>query len=162
MNRIATMILVLALAGAAFAQQSQTVEYSGGTVPNLKAETEGTLDLSDPDNLIFQYASGKVLIPYRHMQSYQYNEEVRHHLGVLPAIAVGLVRARLKNHFIRVTYLDDNKAQQIALFNVPKDMPKVLEPVLQARIAKKEKACNTRNASGCGNNASAVTVATRQ
>ena len=139
--RIAALVLVLAVSLPMIAQDEQTVVFAGGTVSNLKSETSGHFEFSDPAALAFVYSSGKLSIPFQKIDSYEYSQQVVHHLGVLPAIAVGLVKARKKSHLLRITYQDQSNAPQIALFRIPKHMPNTLLPVLQARVPQAAHPC---------------------
>ena len=132
MRRIVGLALLLAFSLPGVAADDPVI-YAGGTVPGLQQETNGLFDTSDKNSLIFQHAAGKVAIPFSTIVSYQYTEKVTHHLGVLPAIAVGLLRARKRQHFVRITYRDESNARQVALFQVPKQMPQTLMPILEAR-----------------------------
>jgi hypothetical protein len=135
-----------AISVLAAAQNSPTVEYAGGTVPNLKSETVGRLDITDPTFLAFDYAASKLVIPFNKIESYQYTQEVVHHLGVLPAIGVGLLKARRRSHLVRITYRDESNVSQVAVFKVPKHMPQTLLPALQARVPQPSQPCAaTRN-----------------
>ena len=47
-------------------------------------------------------------------------QQVARHLGVVPAIAVGLVKRWQRRHYFRITYHDESKTQQVAIFEVSK------------------------------------------
>jgi hypothetical protein len=64
---------------------------------------------------------------------------VTHHLGVLPAIAVSLVKKRQRKHFLRIAYHDEFKTPQVAIFEVPKKMPLTLFAILQQRAPQGRK-----------------------
>ena len=61
-----------------------------------------------------------------HIDSYEYSRRVAHHLGVLTAIAVALVKKRQRKHFLRIAYDDERKTPEVAIFEVPKNMPLTL------------------------------------
>lgn len=107
--------------------------YVGGSAPGLVAGTLGNLDMTSETVLIFQSAAGKIEIPYAAIQSFEYSSEVSHHLGVMPAIAVGLLKMRQRRHFFRVSYRDQRDIAQVVIFEVPKGMPRTLKAVLQDR-----------------------------
>ena len=72
-------------------------------------------------------------IPYAAIQSFEYSKEVTHHLGVLPAIAVGMFKMRRHGHFFRISYHDSNDVAQAVVFEVSKQMPRTLLAVLTTR-----------------------------
>lgn len=115
------------------AVEAGQVMYVGGTVAALNAGISGKLDTSSPTVLNFDSSKGKLAIPFESIDSYEYSQQVAHHLGVLPAIAVGLVKKRQHRHFFRIVWHDENKTQQVATFEVSKEMPRTLLAILQAR-----------------------------
>ena len=129
------VVVLLALSACAVAAD-ETVVYVGGTVPGLQPDITGRLDASDPNSLIFESKSSKTPIPFAAITSYEYTRELTHQLGVLPTIAVGLVRVRKHRHYVRIDWREAEGPEQVAVFEVPKQMPKSLLPILQARAAK--------------------------
>lgn len=115
--------------------------YIGGTTPGIAAGTLGSLDTTSEVALIFEHTGSKLEIPYAAIESYEYSTEVTRHLGVLPAIAVGLVRIRKHRHYFRVSYRSPDGLAEVAVFEVSKQMPRTLQAVLTARAAK-AKACS--------------------
>jgi non-ribosomal peptide synthetase component F len=119
--------------------------YAGGTVTTLQAGVVGRFDTSSDTLLAFEHSGGKLTIPYASIHTFQYSIEVTRHLGVLPAIAIGLVKMRQHRHYFRISYRDTEGAPQVAVFEVPKHMPRTLQAILEARVPKK-----TLPASCCG------------
>lgn len=139
--RIAAFALIIAVSMPLFSLDGTTVVYTGGTVPNVKPNTEGRLDVTGPNSAEFTCPSGKITIDFDSIQSYEYSREAAHHLGVIAAIAVALVKARKQNHFLRVTYRDANNVSQVAVFRISKRMPTIVMPILQARAPQAQHAC---------------------
>jgi hypothetical protein len=126
------------------------VLYAGGTVPTLQTGTLGRIDATSQTALSFEYAGNKLAIPYATIDSFAYSEQVARHLGVLPAMAVGLVKRRQRKHFIQIDYRDENNLKHVAVFEVSKHMPETLMAVLQARSPQgckplKDTKCNGKN-----------------
>lgn len=137
MKNIVALFLLLTLTLLAAAVEDGQVLYFGGTVPAFTAGLVGRLDTTSETALTFEYASNRLVIPYSAIESFQYTTEVTHHLGVLPAIAVGLLKKRERRHFFRISYRDANNVSQVAVFEVPKHMPRTLQAVLEARAPHK-------------------------
>ena len=116
------------------------VLYLGGTIPALSENTLGKLDLTSASAMQFDSPKGKFEIPYKTIDAFQFSEELTHHLGVLPAIAVGLTRTRKHRHYFRIVYHNQSNVSQGVVFEVPKQMPPVLQAVLKARC---ERVCKT-------------------
>lgn len=136
MKRIASLCLLLALAFPARAVEDGQVIYAGGTAPGMKAGVIGRLNYKSASALSFEFAGNSLVIPYAKIDAFQYHVEVARHLGVLPAMAVALVRKRQRRHFFEINYRDENNLSQVALFEVPKQMPPTLLAVLKLRCPR--------------------------
>jgi hypothetical protein len=133
MKKLIALFLLLILSLPALAVEDGHVLYIGGSAPGVPAGTIGHLDTTADTALIFEYAASKLAIPYADIESYEYSKEVTRHLGVLPAITVGLVRMRQHRHYFRVAYRGADGAAQVAVFEVSKQTPRTLQAVLNAR-----------------------------
>ncbi|MBI3476161.1 MAG: hypothetical protein HY010_10540 [Acidobacteria bacterium] len=127
-----SLLLMLTLLLPAVAVENDQVMYAGGTVREVKAGAIGRLDTTLETALIFEHPGGKLLVRYSDIESFAYDKEVTRHLGVLPAIAIGMLKMRQHSHFFRISYRDD-KGDQVAVFEVSKQMPRVLQAVLASR-----------------------------
>lgn len=127
------------LSMSASALENGHAKYVGGTVPGVTAGTVGRLDTTSQGSLIFLQAGNRLEIAYASIESYEYSKEVKLHLGVLPAIAVRLFKVRQRRHFFSFSYRDSNNVVQAAVFEVPKQMPRTLEAVLQTRAPRSRK-----------------------
>lgn len=125
--------VLLVLASPLLAVDGREVKYVGGTVPGMKAGAIGRLDTTTDAALVFEYAGNKITIPYEEIQSFDYSSAVAHHLGVLPLIALGLFRMRQHQHFFRISYRGQGDVTEVVVFEVPKQMPRTLRAILEAR-----------------------------
>lgn len=133
MKILTAFCLLIVISLPVGAVEDQQVVYAGGTVPGLQAEVLGRLDTTSETTLSFEFPGNKLLIPYAKIESFRYSEKVARHLGVLPAIAVGLVRHRQQRHFFQITFRDESNSRHVAIFEVSKHMPQILLPILQTR-----------------------------
>jgi len=145
MRKLATLCLLLTLSLPASAVETDQVMYVGGTVPAMTAGVIGRIDTASETSMTFQYRDSKVVIPYATIESFEYSTEVTHHLGVLPGIAVGLLKKRQRRHFFRISYRDADHASRVAVFEVPKHMPRTLQAVLAAHAPQNCNPCSARN-----------------
>jgi hypothetical protein len=134
MKRLVAFFILLGLTLPAVAVEDGQVMYIGGTAENLATNLVGRLNTTSETSLTFEYSSNKLTIPYAAIESFEYSTEVAHHLGVLPAIAVGLLKRRERRHFFRISYRGTDNVSQVAVFEVPKHMPRTLQAVLVARV----------------------------
>jgi len=58
---------------------------------------------------------------------------VARHLGVLPAVGAALIRKRQHRHYLRLVFHDESGEAQVAIFEIPKAMPRALLAVIQTR-----------------------------
>lgn len=147
MKRTLCICLLLVIPFAARAVESGQVLYIGGSAANMKDGTLGRFDTSSRDEIAFVSSGAKFTIPFASLDSYESSDRVARHLGVLPAVAVGLVRRRQRRHFLEFHYQDENHVAQVAIFEVPKDMPLTLLGILQVRAPS---ACKQEKTSPCG------------
>jgi hypothetical protein len=144
MKGLLPFCFLLPLSLSAAALDDGHARYVGGTVPGLASGVVGRLDTTSKTSLTFQQAGNKLEIPYASIESYEYSKEVTRHLGVLPAIAVGMVKMRRHSHFFSISYRgEDGAPAQIVVFEVPKDMPRTLEAILQTRAPGTCKPCHS-------------------
>lgn len=147
MKKFMALCLLLAMSVPVGAVEGNEVMYAGGTVSNIQNGAIGRLDTTSPTSVTFEYSGNKLVIPYAKIVSFEYSQEVARHLGVLPAIAVGMVKKRQRKHYFRLSFQDDSGAAEIAVFEVSKRAPKTLLPILQSHSPQ---ACHQTKSSACG------------
>ena len=141
-----TLVLSALLTVPTFAVERGQVAYDSGTL-NIAEGTIGSLDISVPTTLIFRFTAagsawGQTDIPYNKITGFVYRTEVSHHIGVLPAIAVSLVKRRGRKHYFTIEFNDLSGAAQVAIFEVPKRDPPALLATLRSRSPQACKAVN--------------------
>jgi len=145
MNKLISLSLFLIFSSTftlpALAVEGSQVKYVGGTAQGVKGGVIGRLNTTPETELIFEYSGDKLAIPYDAIQSFQSSEEVARHLGVLPAILVGMFKKRQRQHFFRIQYHDPNNVTHALVFEVPKHMPRILEAVLETRAPGVSRRC---------------------
>jgi hypothetical protein len=133
MRGFAAMALVLAFAASAFAVSGNEVMYVGGSAPALTPGAIGAFETGSPKELVFVCEGKRLSVAYDKIKKVEYRKEVAHHLGIAPAIAVGLVKKREQKHSITLTYADQASDRQAAVFEVPKNASQPLLAILAAR-----------------------------
>ena len=140
MKKLFAVILLLALAAPLFAVEGRDVEYLGGTVPGIKEGAVGHLDTTQADRLVFVAGESRFEIPWAKVRSYEYTRDFANHAGLAPTVAsILLIKGRQKRHYVRIDYKDANDTEQIAIFEVPKEMPRTLMPIIQMRAGEVRK-----------------------
>lgn len=139
MRKVLCCFLMSVFTVAAQAASGSGVVYVGGTISTPVAGSSGTLDYSSPDQLQFRSPAGTVSIPWQKIDSWSCSSATAHHIGVLPAIAVGLVRKRQRIHYFSVKWQTDSGIEQAVLLEVPKDLPRTLHVVMSARAPGRQR-----------------------
>jgi hypothetical protein len=133
MRRFMGVVLALMFTTATFAASGGSVAYLGGSSATVKPGDFGSFDTSDAKELAFVSPGGKLSIPYDKIQKIEYRKELKYPLGVAPTIVVSLIKSRERIHFITFTYTDSAGVRQAAVFEVAKEVPRSLLPVLAVR-----------------------------
>jgi len=140
-KKLVSFVLIVLMSLPAVAVDGDHVKYFGGTAPGVSAGVVGRLDTTSPTALTFEAGGNKLPISYASIESFTYSKEVARHLGVLPLIAVCLIRMRQHRHFFRITYRGSDGVANVAIFEVPKHMPRTLQAVLDTRSPHADKSC---------------------
>jgi hypothetical protein len=139
-NAILVALLSTVICAPAVAQQTQDVFYVRGTVQTVKEGTAGSIDKAPPAALEFESGTEKFAIPYAAITSFRYHEESKFHLGVLPAIAVGMVTYWAKRSFVTISWSGENSVPQVVTLEASKSAVQGLVELMRARATKACKA----------------------
>jgi hypothetical protein len=142
----ALLMLGLTTTAAMYAQQPD-VEYVTGTVKGLSDGATGTVDMSSPQTLEFRAGSGQFSIPYEEITSVKCREENRFRLGVLATIAVGMLKARSKRHFVTIEWKHADDLPAVVTLDAPRQKARGMAAVLRARAPH---ACASGPGQSCG------------
>jgi hypothetical protein len=150
MKKLAVVVLAMAAAlGAAqaFALEGDDITYVNGTVPSVKEGIVGRVNVTPALALEFHSSAGQFSIPYARITTYQCREEAKYHLGVLPAIAVGLFAPWEKLHFVTITWQGERDTAEVATLELSKSSSEALLALLRARATE---ACKPGSGHTCG------------
>ena len=110
--------------------------YMGGTVADLKQQTEGKFSTADVKEMVFQYKKGKFTVPYDRIDSLEYGQKVGRRVGLAIAVPIALL-SKKRRHYLTVNYKDADDRQQAAVFELGKDIVRVTLSSLEARTGRK-------------------------
>jgi hypothetical protein len=127
--------------------------YQGGTTkdkdfPGVKKAVEGYLDTGNEEELRFEYRLDKrnkvYSIPYKQFIDIEYGQKAGRRVGASIATAVlispvGLFMlfSKKRKHFVTIGYADAAGKEQVAVFELGKDLIRTTLPILEARSGKK-------------------------
>ncbi len=145
------MLLVPSVAMAGLS--SKKAAYQGGTTKDkdfagAKEAVEGTLNTSDEKELKFEYTLNKTnkiyAIPYKDFIDIEYGQKAGRRVGASVATAilispVGLFMlfSKKRKHFVTIGYKGEDGKDQVAVFELGKDIIRTTLPILEARSGKK-------------------------
>lgn len=150
---VMSLILCLILTPSVFAGLGgKKAAYQGGTTkdkdfPGAKDAVEGNLDTSDESVLKFEYKLNKetrvYAIPYKEIIDIEYGQKAGRRVGAAIATAVllspvglFLLFSKKRKHFVTIGYKEGDK-EQVAVFELGKDIVRTTLPILEARSGKK-------------------------
>ena len=131
--------LTLALTSVAGAQTS--VEYAGGTVPQLTPGRHGFIALEDDRYLAFYMdkAAGKLQmrVSYDRVNLIEYGQQVERRLALALIISPVFLLSKSRKHFLTIGYSGEDGKQQAMVFRVDKNSIRPTLVGLEARTGLK-------------------------
>ncbi len=134
---------------------SKKAAYQGGTMrekhfPGAKDSVEGILNTTDEKELKFEYKLNKssdakvYSIPYDQILDIEYGQKAGRRVGAAVATAIliapvglFLLFSKKRKHFVTIGYKDTEGKEQVAVFELGKDIVRTTLPILEARSGKK-------------------------
>jgi hypothetical protein len=110
--------------------------FVGGTINSVKEKTEGRTT-NGPDAFVFEAKSGKISIPYTQINGLEYGQKAGRRVGMAVAISPLLLFSKKRRHYLTVSFMDENKKQQAAVFELGKDIIKPTLTVLETKTTAK-------------------------
>ena len=127
--------------------------YQGGTTkeknfPGTSKPVEGMLNTSDEKVLIFEYKLNKTpmtySIPFDQIIDIEYGQKAGRRVGaaiataiLLTPIALFLLFSKKRKHFVTIGYKGEDGKEEVAVFELGKDIVRTTLPILEARSGKK-------------------------
>ncbi len=139
MRRAAALVLLATMLTPASgwpAVRGKEVMYVGGTA-GVPEATEGRLDTSDPEALVFTSSKGRFEIPYHGISSVEYGQKAGRRVGVAIVISVWALFSKKRKHFLTLGYKDADGVDQGVVLELPKGTPKSIITIIEARSGVK-------------------------
>ena len=136
MTRRRCLVLLLPPVCAA-AVRGDEVLYVGGTIAELKGETEGRLDTSAEKILRFTSKKGGFEIPYEGISTLEYGQKAGRRLGVAITITIWALLSKKRRHFMTIGYKDAQDRQQAVVLELSKGTPRTVIAIVEARSGVK-------------------------
>jgi hypothetical protein len=110
---------------------------AGGTVPGLAVKTEGRVDISGDEALLFRCREASLRIRYDRIHTLEYGQHVsrRYAEGIL--ISPVLLLSKSRKHFVTVGFTDDEGHRQALVFQVGKGDVRAVLAGLEAKTGRR-------------------------
>ena len=112
-------------------------QYVGGTVADLPSKTEGNINTTNQEALLFRSKRTSVRIPYDKINTLEYGQRVNRRYIEAVLISPVLLLAKKRRHFLTVGYTDERGHQQAMVFEVPKGEIRSMLVSLEAKSGLK-------------------------
>ena len=112
-------------------------EYIGGTVSVLPSKSEGNINFTDGEVLLFRAKQVSVRIPYGKINTIEYGQRVNRRYVEAILISPLLLLAKKRKHFLTVGYTDAQGHQQAVVFQVHKGAVRSVLVSLEAKTGRK-------------------------
>lgn len=113
-----------------------SVEYSGGTVEQVRSGDSGKLRTGVPA-MVFQYKKGAVEVPYDHINLLEYGQNASRRIVMAVVVSPLFLLTKSRKHFLTVGFTDAEGHQQAMVFRVDKARVRALLASLEARTGLK-------------------------
>ncbi|HEU0048157.1 MAG TPA: hypothetical protein VFQ43_11190 [Nitrososphaera sp.] len=135
---VSIVVLFALLLGTAWAGLgSDKAMYVGGTLNQIKENSEGKVSATNPTVFTFTSKQGSVSIPFDHVNDLEYGQKAGRRLGLAIVVNPLLFFSKKRRHFLTVGYQDGDGKQQAAVFELGKDVVRVTLATLEARTGRK-------------------------
>jgi hypothetical protein len=112
-------------------------QYIGGTVAALPSKSEGHINITDEEALLFRTKQASVRIPYSKINTLEYGQRVNRRYLEAVLISPLLLLAKKRKHFLTVGYTDERGNQQALVFQVDKGAVRQVLVGLEAKTGRK-------------------------
>jgi hypothetical protein len=126
------LIWPLVLLGAILNAEN-SVEYVGGTLPQLAEGMHGAISLDDDRYLAFYAAKIQTRVAYDRVNLVEYGQQVSRRLALALVISPVFLLSKSRKHFLTIGYSGDDGKQQAMVFRVDKNSIRPTLAGLEAR-----------------------------
>jgi hypothetical protein len=111
--------------------------YVGGTRPDIPANKQGDIDVTDQTYFVFTAKYTQVKIPYERINLLEYGQKVNRRYLEAVIISPLFLMAKKREHFLTLGFQDDAGLQQAMVFRVDKSDIRLTLVALEARTGQK-------------------------
>ena len=126
-------LLPVLLAG----ESGSRASYVGGTVPGLAGGTDGILQLTGEDSLLFRTRKATLEIPYEKVNLLEYGQKASRRFAAAILVSPMLLLSKSRKHYLTVGYTDADGQQQAVVFRIDKNHVRPVLAGLEAKTGRK-------------------------
>jgi len=126
-------LLPVLLAG----ESGSRASYVGGTVPGLAGGTDGILQLTGEDSLLFRTRKATLEIPYERVNLLEYGQKASRRFAAAILVSPMLLLSKSRKHFLTVGYTDAGGQQQAVVLRIDKNHVRPVLAGLEAKTGRK-------------------------
>jgi hypothetical protein len=138
LKRTACCLMLLAMtAQFSWAVGKDKAKFMGGTSAAIPPKTEGIVDVSDPENMVFMGEKGGSLrIPWKSVQSIEYGQNVSRRWKTAIFISPIALLSKARKHMITITYKEKSQGDQAVVLEFGKDIYRLALASLKAKSGR--------------------------
>lgn len=152
-KRITLTLIISLLLNSAVLAETKNCTYMGGSTkdkdfPGAKDKVEGYLHTGDDKLLRFDFTLNKekrsYSIPYDRIIDIEYGQKAGRRVGAAVATAIllspvglFLLFSKKRKHYVTIGYKDSEDKDQVAVFELSKDVVRMTLSILETRSGKK-------------------------
>jgi len=131
------IVLSLAWPAALLGVSGKQVRYAGGTLTNIPENATGFLEFAE-QAAFFSTKDGrtKVTMPYAAIESLEYGQKVGRRVGAAIVVHPLFLFSKKRKHFLTVSFTDDQRKHQGAVFELSKGIVNQTLSALETRTGK--------------------------
>jgi hypothetical protein len=136
--RVSLVALIVGVTGSHVAAvDGDKAMYVGGTISVLKEKTEGKLITTSESEIVFQGGGkGSLTVPYTAISELEYGQKAGRRVAVAVMVSPLALFSKKRNHYLTVTYKDNDGKEQAGVFELGKDIVRTTLKVLEVRSGK--------------------------
>lgn len=112
-------------------------EYVGGTIIQIPAGCQGTVQAIDEKFFVFYSGKASWRVPYDKINLVEYGEKVDRRYIAAVLVSPLFLLAKKRQHFLTVGYSDEEDRQQAMIFKIDKNDIRATLVSLEARTGRK-------------------------
>lgn len=111
--------------------------YVGGTVAVLTPRTEGVIQTTGEESLLFYTKRTTIEVPYERINLLEYGQKASRRFALAIVVSPLLLLSKRRKHYLTVGYTDDEGHQQAIVFQLDKNHVRAVLASLEAKTGQK-------------------------